>query len=164
MESTWTNSIAELARGLADLGLELSPAPRRLAEFNAVQNTYLSTFQLLGGLGFLLGSAGLGLVVLRNIEERRGELALLSAAGFSRETLQRMVLLEHVFPFFAGLTLGLVSAALAVAPAFFFAGSPPPVGSLALTIGLVVANGFLCGWLAVRLSLRGDLVAALKRD
>jgi hypothetical protein len=159
-----TNAMAELARGLADAGLELTPAPRRLQEFNAVQNTYLGTFQLLGALGFLLGSAGLGLVVLRNIEERRGELALLSAAGFSQSRLQKMVLLEHAFPFLAGLLLGVGSAGLAVAPAVFFASSPPPLGSLSLTLGLVLANGLLCAWVAVRVALRGNLVTALKRD
>jgi hypothetical protein len=36
-----------------------------LAEFNTVENTYLSIFQVLGGLGLLLGSAGLGIVVAR---------------------------------------------------------------------------------------------------
>ncbi len=163
-KSQATNAVAELARGLADTGLELYPAQRRLQEFNAVQNTYLGTFQMLGGLGFLLGSAGLGLVVLRNLEERRGELALLSAAGFSPSRLQKLVLLEHTLPFLAGLALGTASAALAVAPALFFATSPPALGYLGLILALVLANGFLCAWGAVRLALRGDLIAALKRE
>ena len=59
-----------------DVGLELTPATKRLAAFNAVQNTYLSTFQILGGLGLVLGSVGLGLVVMRNVFERRGELGM----------------------------------------------------------------------------------------
>ena len=61
-----------MSRALQDVGLELTPATQRLAAFNAVQNTYLNTFQVLGGLGLLLGSAGLGVVVLRNVLERRG--------------------------------------------------------------------------------------------
>ena len=68
-----------LTRALQDRGLELTPAVDRLNAFNAVQNTYLDTFQVLGGLGLLLGSAGLGVVVLRNVLERRGELAVLMA-------------------------------------------------------------------------------------
>jgi hypothetical protein len=51
-----------LSRALQDAGLELTPASQRLNEYNAVQNTYLATFQILGGLGLLLGSAGLGVV------------------------------------------------------------------------------------------------------
>ncbi len=86
---------AEMTRALQDAGLELTPAARRLNAFNAVQNTYLSTFQVLGGLGLLLGSAGLGVVVLRNVQERRGELALLLAVGFRRRALQWLVLSEH---------------------------------------------------------------------
>jgi hypothetical protein len=75
---------AALTRGLRDRGLELTPAAERLNAFNAVQNTFLDTFQVLGGLGLLLGSAGLGVVVLRNVLERRGELALLAAVGLRR--------------------------------------------------------------------------------
>jgi hypothetical protein len=54
------NLSAALSRGLQDVGMEVTPATQRLAAFNAVQNTYLNTFQILGGLGLLLGSAGLG--------------------------------------------------------------------------------------------------------
>jgi len=48
-----------------------------------VQNTYLNTFQVLGALGLLLGSAGLGVVVLRNVLERRAELAAMLATADS---------------------------------------------------------------------------------
>src|SRR5690606_8419921 len=54
-----------LSRQLQDRGFEVTPAARRLAEFQAVENTYLSIFQALGGLGLLLGSAGLAIVVAR---------------------------------------------------------------------------------------------------
>src|SRR5262249_9308408 len=86
---------AALTRGLQDVGFELTRATERLAEFNAVQNTYLNTFQVLGGLGLLLGSVGLGVVVLRNVLERRGELAVLLAVGFRRRTVRRLVVSEH---------------------------------------------------------------------
>lgn len=78
-----------LSRAFQDAGWEVAPAVRRLDRLNAVQNTYLTTFQMLGGLGLLLGSAGLGVVVLRNVLERRGELALLTAVGFRRRQLAR---------------------------------------------------------------------------
>ena len=64
-------------------GLEVNLAAVRLDEFNAVQNTYLQIFQLLGGLGLLLGSVGLGVVVLRNALERRAELATVSRPSAS---------------------------------------------------------------------------------
>ena len=83
---------ALLTRALQDRGLELTTAAERLNAFNAVQNTYLNTFQILGGLGLLLGSAGLGVVALRNILERRGELALLRAVGFTPRALRWLVI------------------------------------------------------------------------
>src|SRR5213078_773531 len=92
--ATATNVSAALTRGLRDVGLELTPAASRLAAFNAVQNTYLSTFQVLGGLGLLLGSVGLAVVVLRNVLERRGELALLRAVGFRSGALQWLLFSE----------------------------------------------------------------------
>src|SRR5690606_12229251 len=107
---------ATLSRAFEDIGMELTPDVRRLAQFNAVQNTYLKTFQVLGGLGLLLGSAGLGIVVLRNVLERRGELALMSAVGFTRRMLARMVLAEHAALLLAGLLIGIVSAAVAILP------------------------------------------------
>ena len=60
------------------------PTAERLAEFHRVENTYLSTFQTLGGLGLLLGTIGLAAVLLRNVLERRRELALLGAVGYAR--------------------------------------------------------------------------------
>jgi len=54
--NTVANVSDTLSRALRDVGLELVPTTRRLAEFNAVQNTYLSTFQVLGGLGLLLAA------------------------------------------------------------------------------------------------------------
>jgi hypothetical protein len=43
---------------LADRGADASLTAERLAEFHRVENTYLSTFQTLGGLGLLLGTIG----------------------------------------------------------------------------------------------------------
>jgi putative ABC transport system permease protein len=163
-----SNSIAQasatLSRGLQDAGLELTPAAQRLNEFNAVQNTYLGTFQILGGLGLLLGSAGLGVVVLRNVLERRGELGLLVAVGFRKRLLQRLVLSEHGALLVAGLGLGIVAAAVAVLPAILSPGTQLPYGSLAVTLAAVLVNGLLWTWLATGYALRGNLLAALRNE
>ena len=155
---------ATLSRAMQDAGLELTPAAERLNEFNSVQNTYLSTFQILGGLGLLLGSAGLGVVVLRNVLERRGELGLLVAVGFRRRLLYRLVLSEHGVLLCAGLGIGIAAAAVAVLPAILSPGTQLPYGSLALTLAAVLLNGLLWTWLATGYALRGNLLAALRNE
>jgi putative ABC transport system permease protein len=153
---------ATLTRALQDTGLEVTPATRRLDMFNAVQNTYLNTFQILGGLGLLLGSVGLGVVVLRNVFERRGELALMQAVGFERPALQRLVLVEHSALLVLGLLVGTVAALVAVLPALVTPGAGVPWGSLSLTLLAVLLNGALWTWLATRRALRGRLVDSLR--
>jgi len=155
---------AALSRAMQDVGLELTPAAQRLAQFNAVQNTYLGTFQVLGGLGLLLGSVGLGVVVLRNVLERRGELAVMLAVGFRTATLQRLLLVENGALLAAGLALGILAAAVAVLPALRSPGAELPYASLALTLGAVLVNGAAWTWAATRAALRGDLLAALRNE
>ncbi len=154
---------AALARGLQDTGLELRPAARRLAEFNAVQNTYLSTFQALGGLGLLLGSAGLGVVVLRNTLERRSELALLLAVGFRGRQVRRLILLEHAGLLLAGIAVGAGAAGVAVLPALR-AAAEIPWTSLGATLGAILAAGLAAAMAGTAAALRGSLLESLRSE
>ena len=149
---------------MRDRGLELTPAVDRLNAFNAVQNTYLDTFQVLGGLGLLLGSAGLGVVVLRNVLERRGELALLAAVGFRPRVLRRLVVSEHAALQCLGLLLGSWPPRLAVLPALLSPSAHLSYGALAATLGLVLASGIFWTWAAARLALRGEILPALRNE
>src|SRR4029077_6602986 len=103
--------------GAADLGADAVPSPERLAEFHAVENTYLSTFQTLGGLGLLVGTVGLAAVLLRNVLERRKELALLRAVGYRTSDVFTVVFAENVILLVWGLAAGALSASIAVIPA-----------------------------------------------
>jgi ABC-type antimicrobial peptide transport system permease subunit len=150
-----------LERTLGDYGFVAETTSQRLAAFQAVENTYLSTFQSLGGLGLLLGTFGLAAVQLRSVLERRGELALLRATGFRRRQLAGMVILENAMLLVAGLGCGVLSAAVAVLPHFTSGRASIPWASLAGTLGLVLAAGLLAGLAAVRSALRAPLVAAL---
>ncbi|MEQ1863009.1 MAG: ABC transporter permease, partial [Chthoniobacteraceae bacterium] len=154
----------KLSDALQDRGLELTPASRRLAEFQAVENTYLSIFQALGGLGLLLGTAGLAIVVARNVLERRREFGLLEAVGFRAVQLRRLVFGEHRWLIVFGLGVGLASALLAVWPQLAGkAGGFPwrEVGALAAALAL---GCVFWTWLATRLALRGSQLPALRSE
>jgi putative ABC transport system permease protein len=153
----------ELSRALEDQGLSLTPAPARLAAFATVEATYLSIFAALGGLGLLLGSAGLGVIVLRNVLERRGELALLRAVGFQREALHRLVFSEHTLLLVLGLAVGVAAAIAAVIPTLRAEGFAPVAG-VGKTLVAVLISGLLWTWLATVAALRGPLLTALRNE
>jgi ABC-type antimicrobial peptide transport system permease subunit len=153
-----------LEETLGDYGFDAQSTAERLAAFFAVQNTYLSTFQSLGGLGLLLGTFGLATVQLRSVLERRGELALLRAAGFRRTLLARLVMIENSLLLVAGLAVGIFAALVAVLPHWIAGGATVPWRSLALTLALVLAVGLLAGLLAVRATLRAELLPALREE
>ena len=155
---------AALSQALQDRGLEVMPAGQRLAELMAVENTYLAIFQTMGWLGLLLGSIGLGIVVSRNILERRGELALMQAVGFRPSTLLRILVLEHSLLIVLGLLIGLVAAGLATAPALLSGGGEFVSVRLALTVSGLGLGGVLWTWLAARAALRGPLLPALRNE
>lgn len=107
-----------LTETLGDYGLNLETTTRRLGRLFAVQNTYLSTFRSLGGFGLILGTFGIGVVQLRNVVQRRKELAVLQVLGFSRNRILALILRESVVLLFAGTLIGAVSAVLALLPQF----------------------------------------------
>jgi putative ABC transport system permease protein len=154
----------KLSFGLKDFGLDLMPAAQRLAEFNAVENTYLSIFQLLGGFGLILGSVGLGLVVLRNVLDRRGELAMLRAVGFDKITLRKMIFHEHSGLMLGGLACGVIAALVAVGPALKSPGVQAASLSLILTIVAIGISGMIWIWLATKLALSGEMLDALRNE
>jgi hypothetical protein len=155
---------ATLAKAMRDSGMEITKTTERLAAFNAVQNTYLGTFQLLGGLGLLLGSFGLGVVLLRNVFERRSELALLLAVGFRRSSVRWLVLSEHAFLLLIGLLVGIIAAMIAVLPALVLPGRQLPFATLGTTLGAVFICGLIWTMAAAWIALRGPLLPALRNE
>ena len=153
-----------LESALEDYGLDVTSTIDKLASYRAVENTYLSTFQTLGGLGLLLGTLGLGIVLLRNVIERSGELATLRAFGFRRAMLSLMLLWENGFLLLTGILIGTISALIAVAPHLTTPGAQVPWFSLVMTLVSVFLVGMIASAIAVSFALRRPLLAALKHD
>jgi putative ABC transport system permease protein len=160
-----TPSVAgALTEALAESGLRVESSRERLAAFHRVENTYLSTFQSLGALGLVLGTIGLLAVLLRNVLERRAELALLRAMGYRERTLAAMVVAEHVLLLACGLGCGTVSALVAIAPALSARGGVVPAAMVGLLLVAVTATGVISSLLGGMAVLRSPLVAALRSE
>lgn len=149
---------------LADFGFDVSSTDERLANFHRVENTYLSTFQMLGGLGLALGTLGMAAVLLRNVFERRRELALLRAVGYNSSHFAAMVITENVLMLCCGLAVGFVCAILAIAPVLFERGGQPPNLSLGLLLLAVLLSGAIASLIATLAALRSPLLPALRSE
>lgn len=153
-----------LERTFAAEGLRFITTRQRLSALLAVQNTYLSTFQTLGGLGLFLGTFGLSAVVFRGLMERRSEIALLRAIGFSDFRIQLLILLENLGLLTFGLTIGGAGAVVAVTPQLFSGrGHIPWIATLEVGAAMLVI-GLISGFLAGRWVLRQPLLPSLRRE
>ena len=151
-----------LTGALGDYGAVSTPTRVRLDEFHRVENTYLSTFQALGGLGLLLGTFGLGAVLLRNADERRQEWALLSAAGYRRRDFTSLGFWENALLLTAGLGAGSVAAFIAILPVLGQRDAGGSVGLLALLLFGVLALGLAAGAFAARLAGGRPILESLR--
>jgi len=152
-----------LERELAPFGFDAVGAGERLAAFHQVENTYLSTFQALGGLGLLLGTIGLSAIMFRNVLERRRELALLGAVGYDSRRISTLITAEATLLVGAGVVAGGVCAAIAIAPAWLDRGGGSGIALVALLAAVIVA-GLLSSIIAVRAALSGRMVDALRAE
>lgn len=155
--------IQKLQAGYRANGLIATRTKDRVASYQAVIGAYLTTFQLLGGFGLLLGVLGLAVVILRSVWERLGELALLRAVGYRTRTLQFLVIAENTFLLAVGLGSGILAALASVAPHVLDGASVPwaeLLGMLALVflVGLGVASAATAG------ILRVPVIPALRRE
>jgi putative ABC transport system permease protein len=155
---------AVLRESMKDFGIEVVGAPERLASFAVVEQTYLMIFFALGGLGVALGTIGMGAAIMRNVLERRSELAALQALGYSKRLLQRLLAVEHLWLFMSGLGVGAASGLLAVGPSLAASGLSAALLPVLILVAVVFASGVAWIEIAARRSMPKDLVAALRNE
>jgi ABC-type antimicrobial peptide transport system permease subunit len=145
-------------------GIEFRESTERLSELQEVENTYLSIFQGLGGLGMLIGTCGLGLVVARNLVERGQEIALFEALGFQLNRIKKSALSEHLQLAVWGIIIGSSSALVGIAPALFGNVLGKPSMSFVWFFAALASLAFLWVFLAVFLTLRKSQLHLLKNE
>ncbi len=113
-------------------------------------------FQLMQGfiaLGLLVGIAGLGVMMIRAVRERRRSIGVLRALGFQAKTVQRAFLTESLFVTVEGVVIG---AGLSILTAYMLFKNYPIFET---------AGGFSVPWMAIVVlavvAIAGSLVATL---
>jgi hypothetical protein len=162
-----TNHSKEIGEELKDVfrdyGWEMISCIQRLMEFNSVTNTYLSIFMALGALGLILGTVGLALVLARSILERKQEIALMQALGFTRHHLWKILSWEYLSLLMKGFLIGLIAAALAVWPSIASPQTGVSYSFILIIILLILINGVfwiaLLSWTSLK---RKELLSSLK--
>ncbi len=155
----------ELNMSLRDFGISIQTSRARLAEFSSIENTYLSIFLLLGALGLLIGTLGLGIVLARNIQQRQSEIALQRAIGLSKIKIFQAIVLEYCSLMLIGILMGSIAAIVSVLPGLLSPGAEVQISLLFGLIGAIILNGII--WILIfgRVGLnRISLISSLKTE
>jgi ABC-type lipoprotein release transport system permease subunit len=153
-----------LRSAFRNYGLEITPAKERLLLFYQVENTYLNIFLMLGALGLLIGTIGLGIIIFRSIYESRAQFALLEATGFRKQKIRRITLRGNMQLVLLSLVIGLIPSILSALPSLR---SSLYFGliywSLAILV-LVLVSAWFWVFTGNRLAMKGKLYEALRND
>jgi putative ABC transport system permease protein len=129
-------------------GVEADTFTALVDEQNAISVQFLRLMQGYLALGLLVGIAGLGVVMVRAVRERRHEVGVLRSLGFLPSMIRAAFLVESAFVAFSGIAIGAVLALI--------------------TASQLVANGdfgggleFVVPWLNIAVLCGVSAVAAL---
>ena len=114
------------------------------------QEGFIRLMQGYLALGLLVGIAGLGVVMVRAVRERRREIGMLRAMGFSRRVVRTAFLMEAGFVAVQGIVVGVV---LALVVSYQLLSNSDVFGESRLD--------FTVPWLAMAILLGGALAASL---
>jgi len=147
-----------------DYGIMVTPTTVRLEQFNSVENTYLSVFMLLGGLGVVLGTFGLGIVVLRSISERQAEMALYLAIGLNYKSVFRLLATEYTLMLLAGIFIGSISAFIGLSISIFHTKTPLPWSYIIVLLMIILSSGLLWIFFPLKNALKKNIIPALRTE
>ena len=153
-----------IQNGWRNYGPEVSQTTDRLLAFYQIENTYLNIFLMLGALGLLIGTIGLGILIFRITFEQIPEYALMRSIGFQKSQIYKLLLTEKLFLMLISVVIGIVPAMLSGLPTLLsslYSGLWIWLPGIAL---LVIISGTIWNVLAIRLALKRDLIQALRNE
>ncbi len=112
----------EIARGLerelSQYGLDAHSIRELVLENREYERSFMVLFQAFLGLGLVLGIIGMGVVTARTVQERRYEIGVLRALGFTRKMMIKTFIIEHSFIASLAIAIGLIAGILSSYLAF----------------------------------------------
>src|SRR5690606_8858508 len=102
----------EVAQGiestLLERGVQADSLQKLLDDSTAQQNAFSTLFVAFMSLGLVVGIAALGVIAFRTVAERRQQIGMLRAIGYSRRLVAISFFLESSFIAVAGIGMGLI--------------------------------------------------------
>lgn len=145
-------------------GPQVTRTTDRLLAFYQIENTYLNIFLMLGALGLLIGTIGLGILIFRITFEHIPEYALMRSVGFQKSGIYSLLLKEKLFLMVVSVLIGIVPAILSGLPSLISSLYAELWIWLPIIALLVIISGTIWTIMAVHLALKRDLIQALRND
>jgi ABC-type antimicrobial peptide transport system permease subunit len=157
-------NVDDLQNGMRNYGPEITKTTDRLLNFYTIENTYLNIFLMLGALGLLIGTLGLGILIFRITFEQIPEFALMLALGYPKSFIFKLVMREKLFVMAVSVIIGIIPAVLSALPSLISSlYSNLWVWLPAISV-LVILSGAIFSIVAIRTALKQNLVQALRND
>ena len=109
VDSDAADAAMRIEAGLFQFGLDTVDLRDTIEETRAARRSILDLLTGYMALGLVVGIAALGVISARTVVERRHEIGVLRAIGFSRRMVQASFLMESSFIALLGITIGLVT-------------------------------------------------------
>lgn len=160
-----TEAVYELLnKYLKDYGIEISKSTERLSQFNSVTNTYLSVFMILGGLGVIIGTIGIGIVLYRNMLERKQEIAMMMALGFTKPNIFSLIFKENLFLILIGIAIGIVSSFIGILPSLISISYNMSNSFVFILVILIFTNALIWIYFPIKKALKKNLISSLRNE
>ncbi|HEX9613533.1 MAG TPA: FtsX-like permease family protein, partial [Candidatus Bathyarchaeia archaeon] len=97
-----------LKKDFAHLGMQTIPIAALVSTFIQIGQSFLGIFEAFLALGLVVGIAGLGIISIRSVVERRKEIGVLRAIGYRKSMVLSAFLLENSYVALLGILIGIV--------------------------------------------------------
>ena len=161
---------AAIESTLLDRGVQADSLTQRVNDAAAQSNAFSTLFVSFMSLGLIVGIAALGVISFRTVAERRQQIGMLRAIGYSRRLVAISFFLESSFIAITGIGMGLI---LGGALSYNLMTSPDftngqqidfsyPVGTILLIVGIAYAASAVMTLIPARSASRVAVAEALR--